>query len=199
MPYGERKTQIIETAAQLFSERGYHATSVRDIAAALDLQGGSLYAHIQSKEEVLWLIVERAAEQFFNAIRPLVASDIPPDEKLRRAVHAHIRVITDDLAAATVYFHEWRFLDEDHRNTFLEQRREYENLWRQMVREAMEAGVLRDDEEPKYMTLLILSAMNWLYHWYRPDGPLSPEEIAERFWRMLLEGLRSPVFEVSTS
>nr|WP_290668458.1 TetR/AcrR family transcriptional regulator [Ardenticatena sp.] len=199
MPHGERKTQIIEAAAQLFSERGYHTTSVRDIAAALDLQGGSLYAHIQSKEELLWLIVERAAEQFFNAIRPLAVSDIPPDEKLRRAVHAHIRVITDDLAAATVYFHEWRFLDEDHRNTFLEQRREYENLWRRMIREAMEAGVLRNDEDPKYMAILLLSAMNWLYHWYRPGGPLSPEEIAERFWRMLLEGLRSPVFQVSTS
>jgi len=170
MPHGERKTQIIETAA-----------------------------HIQSKEEVLWLIVERAAEQFFNAIRPLAASDMPPDEKLRRAVHAHIRVITDDLAAATVYFHEWRFLDEDHRNTFLKQRREYETLWRQMVRDAMEAGVVRNDEDPKYMVILLLSTMNWLYHWYRPNGPLSPEEIAEQFWRMLLEGLRSPVFEVSTS
>ncbi|GAP63037.1 hypothetical protein ARMA_1460 [Ardenticatena maritima] len=199
MPYGERKTQIIETAAQLFSERGYHATSVRDIAAALDLQGGSLYAHIQSKEEVLWLIVERAAEQFFEAVRPLAESDLPPDEKLRRAVHAHIRVITDDLAAATVYFHEWRFLEEEHRNTFLEQRREYEHLWREMVREGMEKGVLRNDEDPKYMAILILSAMNWLYHWYRPDGPLSPDEIAERFWRMLLEGLQAPVFEVPTA
>lgn len=96
-----RREQIYSTAGALFSRRGYAATSVRDIARELDLQGGSLYAHIASKEEVLWALVSDAAERFFAAVRPLALSGAPAAERLRGMIQAHIRVVTDQLERAT--------------------------------------------------------------------------------------------------
>lgn len=186
----ERKSQIIHTAARLFSRHGYHNTSVRDIARELDLQGGSLYSHIDGKEEVLWDILDRAADEFLQTIRPIAASDAAPAEKLREAIHAHVQVITDDLAAATVYFHEWRFLSEPRRSAFLSRRNQYEDLMRDIVEEGIAAGDFQD-VDPKFATLLILSAVNWIYQWYRPDGALSPAEIADRFIGLIFTGLES--------
>src|SRR5438105_6705523 len=106
----DRKEQIYSTARSLFSERGYHATTVRDIARELNMQGGSLYAHIDSKEDVLWEIVQRAAEQFFTAVRPLAGEPVPASLRLRRMLRAHVEVVARNLDNATVFFHEWRFL-----------------------------------------------------------------------------------------
>lgn len=186
----DRKSQIIHTAARLFRRHGYHNTSVRDIARELDLQGGSLYSHIDGKEEVLWDILDRAADEFLHAIRPIAASDLPPADKLRKAIHAHVRVITDDLAAATVYFHEWRFLSEPRRSVFLSRRNEYEDIMGGIVEAGIAAGDFQD-VDPKFATLLILSAVNWIYQWYRPDGALSPDEIADRFIRLIFSGLET--------
>src|SRR5215210_5997789 len=107
-----RKEQIYQAASTLFSERGYRATSVRDIARELDLQGGSLYAHISSKEDVLWQIVARAAEAFQSSVEPIAVSDAPTPEKLRRMIHAHVRVVVGHLSHATVFFQDWRHLSE---------------------------------------------------------------------------------------
>lgn len=184
----ERKAQILDTAEQLFAERGYHATSMRDLARAVELQGGSLYSHISGKEELLWRILERAADDFNAAITPIVASDSAPIEKLRAAIHAHVRVVANNLDAATVYFHEWKFLGDPQRSVFLQRRNHYEQTLRALVAEAVAAGNFRE-VEPKWATLLILSAANWLYQWYDPDGPLSPDEIADNFIEMIFQGL----------
>lgn len=186
----DRKSQIIHTAARLFSRHGYHNTSVRDIARELDLQGGSLYSHIDGKEAVLWDILDRAADEFLHTIRPIAMADAAPAEKLRAAIHAHVGVITDDLAAATVYFHEWRFLSEPRRSEFLTRRNEYEDSMRGIVEEGIAAGEFQN-VDPKFATLLILSAVNWIYQWYRPDGALSPDEIADRFIGLLFSGLET--------
>src|SRR3954469_21009044 len=94
----------------MFSRQGYHATTMRDIARELNLQGGSLYAHIESKEDVLWEIVERAAREFLSAARPLAVGAAPPSERLRAMLRAHVEIVARNLSDATVFFHEWRFL-----------------------------------------------------------------------------------------
>src|SRR5215210_4346438 len=98
----DRKEQIYSTARSLFSERGYPATTVRDIAREMNMQAGSLYAHIDSKEDVLWEIVSRAAAQFLAAVEPIALSERPPAAKLREMVRAHVHVLSDNLADATV-------------------------------------------------------------------------------------------------
>jgi TetR/AcrR family transcriptional regulator, cholesterol catabolism regulator len=190
----ERKIQILDVAERLFAQRGYHATSMRELAQEVDLQGGSLYSHISGKEELLWRVLERAADRFMSAIQPAQASTRVPVEMLRAAIRAHLGVITENVDAATVYFHEWKALSEPRRSAFLERRDRYERLMRDLVARAVDSGAFRE-VEPKWATLVILSTLNWVYQWYDPEGPLSSDEIAERLTEMVFEGLQHPATE----
>ncbi len=186
----DRKEEILATAERLFSERGYHATSMRDIAAALGLKGGSLYSHIKGKEELLWWGLDRAARQFQDIQVRFDADSAPAVERLRGAIRAHIRIVANNLPAATVYFHEWRFLPEGpERLDFLARRNSYEEWMRQLIESARAEGQFAPGIDSKWATLLILSAANWLYQWYNPQGVLSAEEIADRFTEIIFNGL----------
>lgn len=185
----QRRDELLSAAQRLFSERGYEATSVRDIAEALDLRPGSLYSHIAAKEELLWEILQSSADRFFAAVEPIAASKVVTLEKLRRAIAAHVKVITDSVAAAAVYTTEWRHLAEPRRRQFAERRDAYERMFRDLVRDGVREGTFGDMDE-KFATLLILSTMNWVYQWYRPHGPMTPEEISRKITDLLLNGLR---------
>jgi AcrR family transcriptional regulator len=186
----DRKQQIYSTARSMFSERGYPATTVRDIARELNIQAGSLYAHIESKEDVLWEIVNRAADRFIAAADPIVTSDATPAGKLRALVRSHVRFVADHLDEATIFLHEWKFLSEERRNSVAERRRHYESLYRQVIEQGIEQGDFVPTD-PKVATLLVLSAVNWMPQWYSPSGPLSPEEIADSFCELVLSGIRN--------
>ena len=188
----QRRDEVLAVAERLFSERGYEATSVRDIAEALSIKAGSLYAHIETKEDLLWEILQEASDRFFAAVRPIVESDLVTMQKLRRAMAAHVKVITDSARTAAIFTTEWRHLSEPRRSEFAAKRDEYEQMFRGMVHEGIREGELGDVDE-KFATLLILSSMNWVYQWYRPDGPMTPEEIARKLTEMLLNGLRRAV------
>lgn len=184
----DRKEQIYSTARSLFRERGYPATTVRDIAREMNMQAGSLYAHIESKEDVLWEIVNCAACQFLEAAGPIAASDLRPTEKLRELVRAHVGVVAGNLAEATIFLHEWKFLSEERRLDISERRNRYESLYRKVVEEGMASGEFAPTD-PKMATLLVLSAVNWMPQWYNPSGPLSPAEVADHFSELVLRGL----------
>ena len=184
----DRKEQIYSTARSLFSERGYPATTVRDIAREMNMQAGSLYAHIDSKEDVLWEIVSRAASQFIAAVEPIATSNNRPAEKLRHMVRAHVDVLADNLDDATVFLQEWKFLGSERRDAIAEMRNRYENLYRHVIEEGIQSGEFASTD-PKMAALLVLSAVNWMPQWYNPSGPLSPEEVADTFVELILTGL----------
>ncbi len=184
-----RRDVLLAAAEQMFAARGYQATSVRDIAETMGIKAGSLYAHIDTKEDLLWEILTAAADRFFEASNPIVESDLLPIEKLRRLIAAHVKVITDGSSLAAVYMNEWRHLTDLRRTEFAARRDAYENLVRDLVRDGIRSGDLADVDE-KFATLLILSSMNWIYQWYRADGPMTPEEIARKLTDMLFKGLR---------
>jgi AcrR family transcriptional regulator len=184
-----RREQIEDVASALFSDRGYAATSMRDIAKALDLQGGSLYAHILSKEAVLASIVEQAADRFHAAVRPIAEGPGGAAERLRRMIHAHVDVVTAGRERATVFLFEWTFLGPERREAIARARHAHEGYFRQVIAEGVAAGELTV-RDPKLAAVFILSAMNDLAHWYRADGPLGPEEIAGHYAELLLNGLR---------
>jgi AcrR family transcriptional regulator len=185
-----RREQIYSTAGALFSRRGYAATSVRDIARELDLQGGSLYAHITSKEDVLWAIVADAAARFFAAARPLADADAPAPQRLRGMIHAHIRVVTGQRERATVFLQEWKFLSPARRAETARRRDEYEGLYRATIADGIAVGAFAPTD-PKLAATLVLSALNGVPGWYRPDGDLDADAIAARFADLLLNGLTS--------
>jgi TetR/AcrR family transcriptional regulator, cholesterol catabolism regulator len=184
-----RRRQIEDVASALFSSRGYAATSMRDIARALDLQGGSLYSHIPSKEAVLAAIVEEAAEEFHSAVRPVAERPGPAAERLREMIAAHVRVVTGGRERAKVFLFEWTFLGEERRAAIARSRSAYQDYFERVVAEGMAAGEL-SSPDPKLAAVFILSAMNAIAHWYRPDGALGPDALAGQYAELFLQGLQ---------
>jgi len=181
-----RKEEILDAAGRLFSQRGYHATSVREIARALDLQGGSLYAHIDSKEEVLFRIVERAAERFAGVVRGLPQGGAR--ERICAFVRGHLRVVVEELPYATVFFHEWKFLSEPYKARIRRLRDGYEAALKGLIEEGVREGVFRV-EDPDLAAKFVLGALNWVYQWYSPRGRLGPEELGRGFCPLVLGAL----------
>jgi TetR/AcrR family transcriptional regulator, cholesterol catabolism regulator len=185
-----RRRQIEDVASALFSSRGYAATSMRDIARALDLQGASLYAHIPSKEAVLAAIVEEAAEAFHAAVRPIAERRGPAAERLREMVAAHVRVVTGGRERAKVFLFEWTFLGEERREAITRSRAAYQAYFERVVAEGAAAGELVAPD-PRLAAVFVLSAMNAITYWYRPDGPLGPEALAAHYADLFLTGLQA--------
>jgi AcrR family transcriptional regulator len=176
-----RRRAIEEVASSLFRERGYAATSVRDIARALAIQGASLYAHMASKEDVLWAIVDRAARRFEAAAEDALAStDGGPMDRVAAVVRAHVRVITDDVGAASVFVHEWRALGPERRAVILARRDAYEARFRDVIADGMATGDFHATD-PALAARFILNGLNGLSTWYDPDGRLSADRIADQF------------------
>jgi AcrR family transcriptional regulator len=185
-----RRRQIEDVASELFSSRGYAATSMRDIAGALDLRGASLYAHIPSKEAVLAAIVEEAAEAFHAAARPVAEGPGTATERLREMIAAHVRVVTGARERAKVFLFEWTFLGEERREAIRRSRAAYQGYFERVVAEGVAAGEL-ETPDPRLAAVFILSAMNAMAHWYRPDGALGPGALAGRYADLFLSGLES--------
>jgi AcrR family transcriptional regulator len=184
---GTRRNELTRQAARLFAEKGYHGTSVGDLAEAMGVQKGSLYAHIDSKADLLWDVARDGAAAFHAAL-DTVPDDAPATEKIRLALRAHLRVVAEQLDVATVFIREWRYLEGDRRDEFLAERRRYEERFRALFREGRELGGLRTDLDDATATLLALSAANWAYTWLRPGA--DTDELADRFYAFLLDGMR---------
>jgi TetR/AcrR family transcriptional regulator, cholesterol catabolism regulator len=182
-----RKTELTRLAARLFAERGYHGTSIGDLAKALGVQKGSLYAHIESKQDLLYEAMQEGARAFHEAL-DAVPDDVPPTERIRLALRAHLRVVAEQLDVATVFVREWRYLEGERASEFLAERRRYEERFRALFREGRETGALRTDLDDHAAVLLVLSAANWAYTWL-PAGA-DTDELADRFFAILVEGVR---------
>ncbi|WP_291423578.1 TetR/AcrR family transcriptional regulator [Deinococcus sp.] len=192
-PSKPRREQIHDVASRLFSERGYHATSMRDLASELGMQGGSLYAHISGKEDLLIEIVNGASRQFDEALLALQSADLPADEKLREAMYRHIQVVAENLESATVFFHEWKHLSPEAYRKVTHWRDTIDNFYRELITQGIREGVFSPGLDVRMASNLILSVVNWTYTWYHPGGLLSPRNVADSFAEMLLSGLKTPL------
>ncbi|MEO8570667.1 MAG: TetR family transcriptional regulator [Chloroflexota bacterium] len=190
-----RRQEIEDAASSLFREHGYSGTSVRDIARAVDIQGASLYAHVASKQEVLWSIVERTAARF-EAVADLVEAADPgsaqfgPGVHLAELVRGHIGVITDDIERASVFIHEWRRLDRAGREEIAQRRDAYEGRFRAAIAAGVDCGVFAP-VDPVPTAAYLLSALNGLVLWYRPDRRLSPDSIADEYAALSLRAVQA--------
>ena len=182
-----RRSDLNREAARLFAEKGYHGTSTRELAEAMGVQKGSLYAHMESKQDLLWEIARDGAAAFHAAL-DAIPEELPAVDKIRLALAAHLGVVAEQLDVATVFVREWRYLDGERRETFLAERRRYEERIRDLFREGRELGELRSDLDEAMAALLFLSAANWAYTWLqvgRDTGAL-----ADRFYALLVDGMR---------
>jgi TetR/AcrR family transcriptional regulator, cholesterol catabolism regulator len=187
---GARRREIDDAASELFHANGYASTSVRDIARALDIQGASLYAHVASKEDLLWAIVGGAATAFEQAADRAVADTPSADavERLAALVEAHVEVITADPERSSVFVTEWRHLSADRRASIAARRDAYEGRFRDTIRDGISVGAFRA-ADPAIAATFILTALNGIATWYRPDGRLSPDRIADHYVELALRSV----------
>ena len=182
-----RRTELTRAAARLFAQKGYHGTSIGDLAEALGVQKGSLYAHIESKADLLWDVARDGAAAFHAAL-DTVPDDGPVIGRIRAMLRAHLRVVAEQLDVATVFVREWRYLEGEPRERFVAERRRYEERVRALFREGRELGELRTDLDDATAALLALSSVNWAYTWLKPGADTNA--LADRFTALLLDGMR---------
>ena len=182
-----RRSELRREAARLFAERGYHGTSIGDLADALGVQKATLYAHIASKQDLLYETMREGADAFHAAL-DTIPERLPAVEKIQLALRAHLRVVAEQLDVATVFVQEWRYLEGERRDEIVVERRRYEDRIRALFREGRELGELRTDLDDSNAALLMLSAANWAYTWLRPGR--DTDELADRFFALLIDGMR---------
>jgi AcrR family transcriptional regulator len=182
------REEILFAAAQIFGQKGFHATSMQDIADAVNLQKASLYHHFESKQEILLCLLDSALDLLIERITPVQGSIHPPEEKLRDAMRIYIQTVADYQNLASVLLLEHRSLDPDLRERHTPRRDRFETIWRDLILEGQDAGVFACSS-PALTARALLGVMNWTITWYRKEGPLGPAEIAEQFADLFLLGL----------
>jgi len=184
-----RAEEVYAAALRLFREKGYHATSMQDIAEAVGLYKGSLYHYISSKEDLLARVFERGMGDLLVEVER-IANDtsLAPSAQLRLIIAAHVAAVADNLDALTVYLHEFRTLTSDSLALVRGQHERYSRLVAGIVTRGVDCGELQA-RDVRLATLGLIGMCNWLCQWYRPEGRLQPAQIAESFADLLLGGL----------
>jgi TetR/AcrR family transcriptional regulator, cholesterol catabolism regulator len=180
---------IVTASAELFACNGFGATSLDDIAEKLGVTKGALYYHVKNKEEILRLIYLMVLTVSEEPLRHIVDSDLPPPEKLRRAVEHHTAVAADRSPAMTVFYREQSHLTGPFAKEIILRKKAYERYFERIIEEGQKAGVFRLDVDPKIAIFGLLGMCNWLSQWYKSSGQYTPQHIAAMFLNMVENGL----------
>jgi AcrR family transcriptional regulator len=184
-----KKEIIIEKASKLFREKGFGASSMRDLAEHVGVEAASLYNHIQSKSEILQAICFKVANEFISHLEAVESSLEPTIKKMETIVRFHIRMMLDQYEFVYISDHEWRHLPEPYISNYLSQRRGY----RKRLSDIIEQGVMKKEIkniEPYTAVLTILSAISGIESWQRSRKNTSAEVLEENMVRYLIEGLK---------
>ena len=179
---------ILEAAAQVFRQKGFHGASMQDIAKAVNLQKASLYHHVSSKQEILLALLDRALEMLHERISTISSQTIPADKKLSQMIWAYLQILAENTDLSAVLLFEHRSLERKQHARHVPNRDKFEALWRDILLEGVDTKLFRCDD-PALTARAILGILNWTITWYRPDGDLRIEQIADQYSRLLLNGL----------
>jgi len=168
--------------------QGFHGASMSDIADAVKLQKASLYHHVSSKQEILLALLNRALEMLFEQIDIIAKQPLPADEKLRQMVQVYLRLLADNSDLSAVLLFEHRSLELDQHKRHIPNRDRFEALWRDSLDEGVGDGLF-DCSDTALATRALMGVLNWTITWYRPNGSLSIEQIADQYTTLLLNGL----------
>jgi len=182
------RDNILDAAAQVFRQKGFHGASMSDIAEAVNLQKASLYHHVSSKQEILLALLERALGMLTEQIAGIANQDIPADQKLRQMIRAYLQALADNSDLSSVLLFEHRSLDKKFHTRHVPQRDKFEGLWRDVLNEGMRTKVF-DCKDTGMAVRALMGVMNWTLTWYRPDGDMSIEKIADGYADLLFHGL----------
>jgi AcrR family transcriptional regulator len=188
-PPRRRHVEVLEAAARVFHEKGYESTSIQDIAEAVGILKGSLYYYIRSKEDLLYEIIKAVHEDALANIKHIEEMEGDSLQKVRAFITSHLIFNAKNLTKMGVFFHDFRSLSGERRQTIVEARDIYDELVRRLIREGQEQKIICPDIDPKSATFAIMGTLNWIYQWYKPDGKLSAVAIADEFADLIVNGL----------
>ncbi len=193
----EPRQEILRTAARLFQQQGYDATSMNDVAAALKLSKGGLYHHFQSKDEILFNIMSHAMDITEQRVINVVRRVEGAEERLRRLIRLHIEVVlSEEDRAITVMLHENHPLSPGLRRKINGRKKDYvhfvENLIADVQRDVQHqrdsSSSVSSGVTPRAAAFALMGMINWIYQWYKPDGPLSGDVIVPQFTEIFFRG-----------
>ncbi len=190
----DARQEILRIAARLFQQRGYDATSMNDVAAALKLSKGGLYHHFQSKDEILFEIMDHAMEITQERVLNPVRGIADPEERLRTLIRLHIEVVLSPRdREITVMLHENHPLPPSLRKRINSRKKDYvhflENLIAEVQREAHRSRRASSRVTPRAAAFAVLGMINWIYQWYKPEGELQAHNLVPQFTDFVLGGL----------
>ncbi|MGD9032033.1 MAG: TetR/AcrR family transcriptional regulator [Desulfobacteraceae bacterium] len=183
--------EIIDVASQLFSEKGYKATSLKDIADLVGLHKTSLFHYFRNKEEILMGVMDKPMKMRMNFLDEIMnSSHLSGPEKFKQAFKSQVFMTCEFRDHINVWLTEIRSLSPHNQGIYNRKRKEYELRFERIVREVQEDGQthLFKDIDPKIATLAVLGMSNWLLKWYSPDGSFTPDAIFDAFYLVITKG-----------
>src|SRR5450755_1876684 len=190
----EPRQEILRTAARLFQQRGYDATSMNDVAAALKLSKGGLYHHFQSKDEILFHIMSHAMEiteqRVINVVRRIdpTRADIG-EERLRTLIRLHIQVVlSPEDREITVMLHENHPLPPALRRKINARKKDYLHFVEHLIADVQRKRGSSTSVTPRAAALALVGMINWIYQWYKPEGPLTGEALVRQYTDIFFRG-----------
>jgi AcrR family transcriptional regulator len=180
-----RRGQLIRESARLFRQKGFEATSVRDIAAATGLQSGSWVYHFKTKQDILAAVMEEGLQRALERIEAIGREQLSPREQFRALLRAHLdTILAPGQDFIPVLLYEWRALAKKSRPRVVALQRRYEAVWDQAIAQLQHSGEWA--QPTRIDRLLMFGALNWMAHWYRPNGPFDVAQLAEEAERFFL-------------
>ena len=190
----DSRQEILRTAGRLFQQRGYDATSMNDVAAALKLSKGGLYHHFQSKDEILFEIMNHAMELTQERVITPVRSIAGAEERLRALIRLHLEVVLSPRdREITVMLHENHPLPPTLRKRINSRKKEYihfvEGLVADVQKESQRTRPSKGTVSPRAAAFALLGMINWIYQWYKPEGELQANNLIPQFTALVFGGI----------
>jgi AcrR family transcriptional regulator len=190
-PAGRRR-EILDAAARIFRDKGYAATSIQDVAQAVDILKGSLYYYIDSKDDLLFEVIQEVHQDGLANLAEAKKVSGSALEKIHSFVVRHASFNAGNLAQMTVFFQDFKSLSDERHKLIVEERDLYDEYLRGVIAAGKDEGSVRSSVDAKLAAFWILGGMNWMYQWYRADGPQSLDEITEAFAELAVNSVRDP-------
>lgn len=185
----KREREIIDAAAVIFHRQGYADASVQEVADAVGILKGSLYYYIDSKEDLLFRMLQEVHEDALEIVQEIEALQATPLEKLATYIQRHIEYNVSNLSKIAIYYHDFELLTPARRKQIVKQRGLYERFVVGLLQASQKNGEIDSEIDAKLAANAIFGAANWIYTWYRPDGPESPDHLGALYAELLTKGL----------
>jgi TetR/AcrR family transcriptional regulator, cholesterol catabolism regulator len=181
-----RKNEIIGVALKLFSQEGYHSTTLDKVAAEIGVSKATLYYYFRNKEEIIRAILDRSLDRMKKTL-DIKKTSLSTTEKLRQFVEYHVVFGADDAELAKITFEQLNILPKRSREVLKRKQREIVVFLQDLLQQGVDEGIIKVGNN-KIAAFAIIGMCNWTYHWYKPGGQLTPGQISELYINLLENG-----------